>query len=99
MDNAHNVWNELSERLSIVSGPKIHEIQKNLFKLEQENQSVELYFHKFKGYWNEFKALEDRIKCTCDASKSWEEHVEKTRLIQFLMGSHSSYTTAEDIYC
>ncbi|XP_074346103.1 uncharacterized protein LOC141684864 [Apium graveolens] len=94
MDSASDVWNELSERFSVVSGHKIYEVQKDLFKLEQGNDSVEIYFHKLKGFWDELKALEPIIRCTCGASKEWEAQIEKTRLIQFLMGLHSSYTAA-----
>lgn len=57
MDNAFDVWNELNEHFTAVSGHKIYEIQKDLFKLEQGNDSVELYFHKLKGFWDELKAL------------------------------------------
>lgn len=73
---------------------KIYEIQKDLFKLEQGNESVELYFHKLKGFWDGMRALEPVIKCTCGATKEWDSQIEKTRLIQFLMGLHSSYTAA-----
>ncbi|XP_074352807.1 uncharacterized protein LOC141691958 [Apium graveolens] len=94
MDSAYNVWYELNERFSVISGHKIYETQRDLFKLEQGNDSVEFYFHKLKGFWDEIKALEPTIKCTCGAIKVWEQQVEKTRLIQFLMGLHSSFTAA-----
>ncbi|KAL8089728.1 hypothetical protein AgCh_039279 [Apium graveolens] len=70
---------------------KIYETQRNLFKLEQGNDYVELYFHKLKGFWDELRALEPIIKCRCETIKDWEIQVEKTRLKQFLIGLHSSY--------
>ncbi|XP_074327056.1 uncharacterized protein LOC141664995 [Apium graveolens] len=94
MDSAYTVWQELNERFSIVSGHKFYETQRDLFKLEQGNDSIEFYFHKRKGFWDEIKALEPIIKCSCGAIKDWENKLEKTRLIQFLMGLHSSYTAA-----
>ncbi|XP_074377659.1 uncharacterized protein LOC141719176 [Apium graveolens] len=94
MGSALTVWNELSERFSAVSGHKYYETQCDLFKLEQGNDSVEFYFHKLKGYWDEIRALEPTVKCTCGAIKYWELQLEKTKLIQFLMGLHSSYTAA-----
>ncbi|XP_074336980.1 uncharacterized protein LOC141674159 [Apium graveolens] len=42
MDSASDVWNKLSERFSAVSGHKISEVQKDLFMLEQGNDSVEI---------------------------------------------------------
>lgn len=94
MDNAFNVWNELNEHFDVVSGHKYYETQRDLFKLEQGNESLEFYFHKLKGYWYEIQALEHAIKCTYGAIKEWEQQIEKTRLIQFLMGLHSSFTAA-----
>ncbi|XP_074373224.1 uncharacterized protein LOC141713624 isoform X2 [Apium graveolens] len=94
MDSAIDVWNELNDRFSVVSGHKFYETQKELFKLEQGNDSIEFYFHKLIGLWDELHALEPVVKCTCGATKNWEEQLEKKRLIQFLMGLHTSYTTA-----
>lgn len=94
LDSAFTVWNELNERFSAVTGHKFYETQRDLFKLEQENDSIEFYFHKLKGFWDELKVLEPTIKCTCGAFKEWELQLEKTKLIQFLMGLHSSYTAA-----
>ncbi|XP_074356673.1 uncharacterized protein LOC141696431 [Apium graveolens] len=92
--SAQMVWTELNERFAVVNGHKIYEIQRDLFKLEQGNDSVECYFHKIKGFWDELKALKPPIQCTYGASKIWEEQLEKTRLIQFLMGLHTSFTAA-----
>ncbi|XP_074335425.1 uncharacterized protein LOC141672671 isoform X2 [Apium graveolens] len=94
LDNAFTVWSELSERFSAVTGHKFYETQRDLFKLEQGNDSVEFYFHKLKGFWDELRALSPTVKCTCGATKDWEEQIEKTGLIQFLMGLYSSYTAA-----
>lgn len=85
LNNVFDVWYELNERFYAVSGHKIYEIPKDLFKLEQGNDSVEINFHKLKGFWDEFKALEKPLCCTCGAGKEWDAQVEKTRLIQFLM--------------
>lgn len=92
MDEALSVWHELNERFAAVSGHKIYESQRDLFKLEQGTDSVELYFYKLKGFWDELRVLEPVIKCSCGAIKDWEKQVEKTRLIQFLVGLHTSYT-------
>lgn len=70
VDSAASVWNELNERFSGINGHRIFEIQKDIHKLEQENMSVDLYYHKLKGLWDEFAALEVVPKCICGASKS-----------------------------
>lgn len=69
MDSVFDVWSEINERFSAVSSHKIYEIQRDLFKLEQGNDSIELYFHKLKCYWDEFKNLEHVVKCTCGVVK------------------------------
>ncbi|XP_074356623.1 uncharacterized protein LOC141696372 [Apium graveolens] len=94
LDNAFTVWSELSEQFSAITAHKFYETQRDLFRLEQGNDSIEFYFHKLKGYWDEIRALEPAINCTCGAIKVWEANIKKTRLIQFLMGLHSSYTIA-----
>lgn len=60
MNNVHSakaVWDELNERYASISGHKIFEVQKELFKLEQGTSSVETYFHKLKGLWDELSTL------------------------------------------
>ncbi|XP_074360209.1 uncharacterized protein LOC141700309 [Apium graveolens] len=72
LDSAFTVWSELNERFSAISGHKYYETQRDLFKLEQGNDSIEFYFHKLKGCWDEIKALEPTVNCTCGATKEWE---------------------------
>lgn len=60
--------NALSELLDI-----------NFFRLIEismrSNDSVELYYHKLKGHWDELSALETTLVCTwdgeCKCSNSW----------------------------
>ena len=94
LDNAQTVWHELNERFDAVNDHKIYEVQRELFKLEQGTDSVEFYFHKLKGFWEELKALQPAVLCTCNATKAWDEQAEKAKLVQFLMGLHPSFTAA-----
>lgn len=84
----------MNERYASISGHKVFEVQKELFKLEQGTSSVETYFQKLKGLWDELATLQPTITCTCGALKEIETRHEKRRLVQFLMGLHDSYTTA-----
>ncbi|WOG99831.1 hypothetical protein DCAR_0519187 [Daucus carota subsp. sativus] len=68
LDSAFTVWNELDERFAAITGHKYYETQRDLFKLEQGNDSIELYFHKLKGFWDEIKALDPAVPCTCGAT-------------------------------
>ncbi|XP_074377604.1 uncharacterized protein LOC141719121 [Apium graveolens] len=66
---AAEVWNELRERFSGVSGRRIFQVLKDIHSLEQGNKSVEVYFHKLKGLWDEYVVLEPTIDCVCGAHK------------------------------
>lgn len=92
--SANAVWTELHERFSSVNGHKIYEVQRDLFKIEQGASSVELYFHKLKGLWEELASLEPTVSCTCGALKELELQQEHRKLIQFLMGLNDSFTNA-----
>ncbi|XP_074351877.1 uncharacterized protein LOC141691028 [Apium graveolens] len=94
LDSDFTVWSELNERFSTVRGHKYYKTQRHLFNLEQGSDSTEFYFHKLKGCWDEIKTLEPTINCTYGANKEWELQLEKMKLIQFLMGLHSSYIAA-----
>lgn len=80
VDSASSVWNELSERFSSINRYWIFEIQNDIHKPEQENMSVELYYHKLNGLWDEFAALEIVPKCTYGASKAQEEQEQMKKL-------------------
>ncbi|GJV13450.1 cysteine-rich receptor-like protein kinase 8 [Tanacetum coccineum] len=60
------------------------------------NSSVEVYYHKLKGLWDELDALEAPYTCTCKFvcanGKTNGERDQRKRLIQFLMGLDESYT-------
>lgn len=70
-----------------IDGHRIYEIEKDLHKLEQETVSVEMYYHKLKGLWDEYSALEI-------ASKAQDEQEQRRKLMQLLMGLHDSFATA-----
>ena len=57
------VWNELFERFSSVNGHRIFQILKDTHNLDQGNKSVESYYHKMKGLWDEYTALEPAVTC------------------------------------
>ncbi|GJV13453.1 cysteine-rich receptor-like protein kinase 8 [Tanacetum coccineum] len=64
------------------------------------NSSVEVYYHKLKGLWDELDALEApytcTCKCVCENGKTNGERDQRKRLIQFLMGLDESYTNLRD---
>lgn len=66
---ASEVWKELAERFSGISGHRIYQVMKDIHILEQGNKSVEVYFHRLKGLWDEYAVLEPTVNCICGAHK------------------------------
>ncbi|GJY68738.1 cysteine-rich receptor-like protein kinase 8 [Tanacetum coccineum] len=58
--------------------------------LKQENSSVDMYYQRLKGLWDEFDVLEAPYLCLCVCScangRINGERDQRKRLIQFLMG-------------
>ncbi|GJW47947.1 ribonuclease H-like domain-containing protein [Tanacetum coccineum] len=63
--------------------------------------SIEVYYHKLKGLWDELDALEApyncTCKCVCENGKTNGEREQRKRLIQFLMGLDESYKNLRGI--
>ncbi|XP_074373485.1 uncharacterized protein LOC141713812 [Apium graveolens] len=91
--SAKEVWDELHERFSGVNGHMIYQVMRNIHSLEQGNKSVEVYFHKLKGLWDEFVVLEPSVNCSCGAHKVQSERDQNRKLLQFFMGLHDSNAT------
>ncbi|XP_074322946.1 uncharacterized protein LOC141659910 [Apium graveolens] len=87
---AEEVRNELRERFSGVNGHRVFQVLKDIHNVEQGNKSVEVYFHKLKGLWDEYFVLEPAVDCTCGAHKLLVERDQKHKLLQFLLGLHES---------
>lgn len=87
---AAEIWTELAERFSSVNGHRVYQLMKDIHSQEQGNRSVEVYFHKLKGLWDEYAVLEPSVNCTCGAHRVQAEREQKRQLLQFLMGLHDS---------
>ncbi|XP_074327234.1 uncharacterized protein LOC141665151 [Apium graveolens] len=87
---ASEVWNELAERFSGISGHRIYQVMKDIHTIEQGNKSIEVYFHRLKGLWDEYVVLEPTVSCVCGAHKIQIERDQKRKLLQFLLSLHYS---------
>lgn len=95
---ARDLWEELHEQFSSVSGHRVYQVMKDIHALEHGDTSVEIYYHKLKNLWDEFVALEPTIVCKCGCKcgshRLQEEKEQKKRLLQFLMGLNDSFAAA-----
>ncbi|GJW08993.1 retrovirus-related pol polyprotein from transposon TNT 1-94 [Tanacetum coccineum] len=96
INSASALWNELSEHYSQLDGHRIYQVTNDIINHKQSNTTIELYYHKLKGLWDELDALEAPYaclcKCDCDNGRTNGEREQRKRLIQFLMGLDESYT-------
>ena len=79
---AREVWLDLQYRFGQGNGLRIFELRKEVSSLTQEDLSINVYYTKFKGLWDEFSTYRT---CTCG------HHVEDCTM-SFLMGLNETYT-------
>ena len=79
---AREVWLDLQHRFSQGNGPRIFELRREVFSLSQEDLTVNAYYTKFKGLWDE---LSDYRTCSCG-------HQAEECVMSFLMGLNDTYT-------
>ncbi|GKB15930.1 cysteine-rich receptor-like protein kinase 8 [Tanacetum coccineum] len=95
VNSASALWLELQDHYSQLDGHRIYQISNDVAQLKQSNCSVEVYYHKLKGYWDEIDALEAPYICTCDCTyengRLNGARESKKRLIQFLMSLDESF--------
>lgn len=82
---AREVWLDLQHRFSQGNEPRIFELRKELCSLVQEDVSINGYYTKFKGLWEE---LSDYSTCSC--GRQTEECV-----MSFLMCLNDTYATVK----
>ncbi|GJY85805.1 cysteine-rich receptor-like protein kinase 8 [Tanacetum coccineum] len=81
--------NELFEHYAQLDGHRIYQLVNDIVALKQHNYSIEVYYHKLKGLWDEHDALKApylcNCACTCENGKNNGDREQRKRLIQFLM--------------
>nr|XP_011467147.1 PREDICTED: uncharacterized protein LOC105352268 [Fragaria vesca subsp. vesca] len=82
----HAIWEDLRERLSLGNAPRIYQIQRDIYKIEQGSMSIAVYYTKLKGLWDELASFNSSVTCNCRAQN------DRTKLMQFLMGLNESYS-------
>ena len=78
---ARDVWIDLQYRYGQGNGPRIFELRKDISSLTQENLTINAYYTKFKGLWDEFSNYRT---CTCG-------HQVEECTMSFLMGLNETY--------
>ncbi|XP_068329615.1 uncharacterized protein [Pyrus communis] len=87
-----DVWDVLREHFSQQNVSRLFEIQCDLARLKQSQQPINVYFTKLKGLWDEMDSYQTLKPCSCGAVQFNNEQVERTKVLQILMGLDNSYS-------
>ncbi|CAO2832491.1 unnamed protein product [Amaranthus hypochondriacus] len=94
---AKEVWGNLEARFGSTSSAQLFSIEEQLSKAYQKNEmTIEDFFTKLKGLWDEIDALDPLpicscTGCACDLSQKTQKSQQRRRIIQFLMKLDSRY--------
>lgn len=65
INSVSKLWVELQEHYAQIDGHRIYQLTNDIIQLKQANCTVEIYYHKLKGFLDEFDALESPYMCVC----------------------------------
>ncbi|XP_015163071.1 uncharacterized protein [Solanum tuberosum] len=96
---AKEIWKDLSARFGQCNGAQLYQLQKELSNAVQGNTNIAGYFTRIKKLWDELDAFITLNHCSCvcicgGKIKTIKSH-QDGRLIQFLMGLNSSYSSVK----
>ncbi|XP_071688694.1 uncharacterized protein [Rutidosis leptorrhynchoides] len=89
---AEVVWTELKETYDKVDASVTFNLYQQINSCSQNGQSLSDYYHKLNAMWRQFDEMV-KIDDIVKASKSYQDHNQFLKLMQFLMGLDSVYTT------
>ena len=92
--SAHLVWKDLQERFDKVNGSRIFQLHREIVTLVQGTYSISTYFSKLKLLWDEYSSIVQLPTCECSMSKTYVDHMQNQKLLQFLMGLNETYLHA-----
>ncbi|XP_041995744.1 uncharacterized protein LOC121745866 [Salvia splendens] len=97
MDNAHEIWSDLSDRFSQGDSARSYQLKQQLMALVQGSSDVNTYFTNLRIVWDEYRHSQPAAWCTCGTCRChsairWHTHQEAECTIQFLIGLNPSYS-------
>nr|GEW21672.1 cysteine-rich RLK (receptor-like protein kinase) 8 [Tanacetum cinerariifolium] len=98
INSAYALWNELYEHYSQLDGHRIYQLANEIVDLKRSNCTIEVYYHKLKGLWDEMDAIEAPYVCTCKRvyEKGKENGEREQRKSQLLRNTTKSVTFTVD---
>ncbi|GKA33818.1 cysteine-rich receptor-like protein kinase 8 [Tanacetum coccineum] len=66
VNSASALWSELQEHYLQLDSHRSYQLTNEIVDLKQSNCTIEVYYHKLKGLWDELDAIEAPYACTYD---------------------------------
>ncbi|KAI4345989.1 hypothetical protein L6164_013073 [Bauhinia variegata] len=88
--DARGMWLELQERFSQTNTVLLYNIENAIHGCEQGSSTVNSFYTKLKGLWDEKDALCSFPPCTCEAAREVKTLIETQKTMKFLMGLNES---------
>ncbi|KAI4332156.1 hypothetical protein L6164_017086 [Bauhinia variegata] len=89
--DARGMWLELQERFSQTNTVLLFNIENAIDGCEQGSSTVNSFYTKLKGLWDENDALCSFPPCTCEAAREVKTLIETQKTMKFLMGLNESF--------
>jgi len=67
-NTAAEMWGELVERFGQSNKARLFQVKKELSGISQGDSDIASYYTRAKRTWDEFAAVDDIPRCTCNAS-------------------------------
>ncbi|KAA8535056.1 hypothetical protein F0562_030059 [Nyssa sinensis] len=75
VDDAHEIWTDLQDQFSQQNGPLIFQLKKSLAGILQDNDSMSVYYGKFKTLWDELSIYDPIPVWNCGTMKTLVDRV------------------------
>ena len=97
IESVNTIWKHLEKRFSVNNGLRKYKLNKDLYSLKQNGASINDYYTKMRGIWEELSAMSDLPRFTTvneentNFLQAWSKQIEEQKLFQFLNGLDETY--------
>lgn len=97
MMTTKEIWTYLEKRFAVSNGSLKYRLNKEVYRLKQERNTINEYYTSMKGIWEELDSLDQLPIVTTEAEdvtkllEALEIQKEERRLFQFLNGLNELY--------
>jgi len=99
IESASAIWKHVEKRFAISNGSRKYKLNRDVYNLKQNGDSVNEYYTKMRGVWEELSAMNDLPKSTSineeitNFLQALARQTEEQRPFQFFNGLYEVYTS------